>query len=189
MEIKGLGYRKRCKRYDDNGQAHCLTFSCYHRRPFLLRQRSCQWVLDALKQGRIKELYELWGYVIMPEHVHVVLLPGQYVTIRRILSAIKLPVAQKAIAWIKGNCPDCLKQMEDRQPNCNVSYRFWQRGGGYDRNLRSLSDVREKIHYLHANPVRRGLVATADLWPWSSYQAWMTGKDHPIAIDRKSLVT
>jgi putative transposase len=45
---------------------------------------------------------------------------------------------------------------------------FWQRGGGYDRNLRSSSDIREKIEYIHQNPVRRGLVVNPSDWVWSS---------------------
>jgi putative transposase len=84
-------------------------------------------------------------------------------------------------------CPAFLSRLEDRQPNGTMAYRFWQRGGGYDRNLRTLADIYEKIHYVHNNPVRRGLVAVAEDWPWSSCRTWQTGDDLPIAIDRASL--
>ncbi|MCA9235524.1 MAG: hypothetical protein KDA44_08625 [Planctomycetales bacterium] len=59
--------------------------------------------------------------------------------------------------------------------------------GGYDRNLRSVRDVHEKIRYVHENPVRRGLVATAVDWPWSSARAGATGGDEPLPIDRRSV--
>ena len=48
-------------------------------------------------------------------------------------------------------------------------------------------NVHEKIHYIHNNPVRRGLVSKASLWRWSSCLAWETGKDEPIAIDRDNV--
>jgi hypothetical protein len=55
-----------------------------------------------------------------------------------------------------------------------AGYRFWQTGGGYDRSLITPEDVREKIEYLHNNPVRRGIVATATDYEWSSAR-WYAG--------------
>ena len=182
-------YRKRCKRYDIDGQAHCLTFSCFQRKPFLSKDRCCEWLIQGMQKGRENGMYDLWGYVIMPEHVHIVLLPKPEVKISHILSTIKQSASKRALIWIKQNAPDFLKRMEDIQPDGKRHYRFWQRGGGYDRNLRRLEDVHEKIHYIHKNPVRRGLVKIPDDWKWSSFHAWQTGDDIPIAIDRESLVT
>jgi len=48
------------------------------------------------------------------------------------------------------------------------SYRFWQRGGGYDRNLVSKQAVLNSIEYIHNNPVRKGLVKSPEDWNWSS---------------------
>jgi len=134
-------------------------------------------------------MYDLWGYVIMPEHVHIVLLPKPEIKTSRILSTIKQSVSKRALLWTKQNAPDFLKSMEDIQPDGKHHYHFWQRGGGYDRNLRSMEDVHEKIQYIHNNPVRRGLTKTPDDWKWSSFHAWQTGEDIPMAIDRESLVT
>jgi len=77
--------------------------------------------------------------------------------------------------------------MEHRTSNGKVAYRFWQRGGGYDRNLRSDRDIHEKIAYVHDNPIRRGLVERAEDWPWSSLRAHHEGVDEPIPIDRDSI--
>ena len=184
-----IHYRKQCKRYDFEGQAHCLTFSCYHQQKFFTDERRYGWMLDALALGREKGMYDLWAYVIMPEHVHIVLLPQADIKISSILTTLKQSVAKRALLWIKKNNPSCLDRMADVQPNGKKYFRFWQRGGGYDRNLRSLDDVREKIRYIHRNPVRRKLVASAEQWNWSSNQAWHDGKDDPIAIDRQSLPT
>ena len=93
---------------------------------------------------------------------------------------MKQSVARRAISWLKKNAPEYLQQMEDVQPNGEIKYRLWQRGGGFDRNLRSIRDVREKIAYIHQNPVRRGLVEREADWHWSSAVAWTTGMDEPI---------
>ena len=54
------------------------------------------------------------------------------------------------------------------------SVRFWQRGGGYDRNIHTENELEEKIVYIHENPVRRGLVLQATDWRWSSAR-WYAG--------------
>ena len=184
-----IHHRKRCKRYDNENDAHCLTFSCFRRLPLLGRERSRGWMLDSLRLGQKQKKYDLWAYVIMPEHVHVVLLPHPGVKISQILSTLKQPVSKIAILWLKENSPHFLSRIEDVQPNGRRSHRFWQRGGGYDRNLRSLADVYEKIDYIHNNPVRRGLIDKADTWIWSSCRAWETGVEEPLALDRDSLPT
>ena len=180
-------HRKQCKRYDIDGDAHHLTFSCFQRRPLLSRDRSRDWMLKALLLGRERRQYDLWAYVIMPEHVHVILWPLPAVKISSILTTIKQSVSKRALSWLEENSPAYLKQLEDEQPNGTRCYRFGQRGGGYDRNLRSISDIYEKIDYIHANPVRRGLTTMPLDWAWSSCRAWETGEDVPIAIDRISL--
>jgi putative transposase len=166
-----------------------LTFSCFHRWPLLSRERTCRWMLDALQLGRERNLFDLWAYVIMPEHAHVVLCPHRGVRISCILKTLKQSVPQHALRWLEQNEPAFLRRLEDVQPNGRRVFRFWQRGGGYDRNLRSVADIHEKIDYVHNNPVRRALVDKASVWPWSSAHAWETGEDKPIAIDRASLPT
>jgi len=67
------------------------------------------------------------------------------------------------------------------------AHRFRQAGGGYDRDLWTAKHVHERIRYIHANPVRRGMVDTPEDWPWSSCRAWQEGADEPLRIDRASL--
>lgn len=180
-------HRKQCKRYDVPGDAHCLTFSCFQRQPLLNRDRTRHWMIEAIDRCREKHPFKLWAYVIMPEHVHMVLLPLEGTRVSALLSAMKQSVAKRALYWLREHAPDYLTQLEDLQPNGKRHYRFWQRGGGYDRNLRSVRDVHEKIRYVHENPVRRGLVNQASRWIWSSARAWSTGEDQPLAIDRESV--
>ncbi|MBI3839828.1 MAG: transposase [Planctomycetia bacterium] len=123
----------------------------------------------------------------MPEHVHLVIWPHRSARISSILKTLKQSVSQRAFHWLNKHEPKFFQRLEDVQPNGRRILRFWQRGGGYDRNLRSAADVHEKIEYIHNNPVRRGLADRASSWRWSSFHAWETGEDQPIAIDRDSL--
>jgi putative transposase len=179
--------QNRCKRCDIEGDAHHLTFSCFRCLPLFSRELSRLWMCDAIELGRQRGLYDLWAYVIMPEHVHMVLLPHPDVTMSRILTTVKQSVSKRAIIWLGQNARRFLKQLQDIQPNGKRSHRFWRRGGGYDRTLRTMADIYENIEYVHNNPVRRGLAKSAIDWSWSSCRAWESGDNTPIAIDRESL--
>jgi putative transposase len=111
------------------------------------------------------------------------LLPHDKVRISDILYQLKKPVTTWSLKWVKRNRPSFLTRMQDVQPGGKICCRFWQRGGGYDRNLRSTRDIHEKIRYIHENPVRRGLVNLPRDWPWSSCRAWEEGVDEPIRLD------
>jgi len=68
---------KRRVRYNEPGQPRELTFSCYRGHPFLGRDRTRQWLCEALDKARRQFGFQLWAYVIMPEHAHVLVYPGR----------------------------------------------------------------------------------------------------------------
>lgn len=140
-----------------------------------------------MKKAASQGKFDLWAYVVMPEHVHLVLLPAPGVRVAEILSTVKQSTAKRALLWTRQNAPDFLPTLRDQQPNGKTHYRFWQRGGGYDRNLRSVRDIHEKIAYVHDNPVRRGLVARSADWHWSSAKAWCDGSADPLPICRQTV--
>ena len=137
--------------------------------------------------SRERNPFEPWAWVIMPEHIHLALHPHEGTNIASILKTLKQSVSKRAMNWLKSNAPDYLPTIEDVQPNGKRTHRFWQRGGGYDRNLRSIRDIHEKVAYIHRNPVTRGLVETPEEYVWSSARAWETGGGEPIAIDRDTV--
>jgi putative transposase len=123
----------------------------------------------------------LFAWVIMPEHVHLVVCPradGSSVT--QFLTSLKRPFAQVVLARWEDQCAAVLPRITDSRGRRH----FWMQGGGYDRVIRSESDLREKIEYIHSNPVRRSLVATNTDWKWSS-AGWYAGKlDGPVKVDQ-----
>ena len=183
-------HRKTCRRFNDVGHAHALTFSCFFRRAFLSKERSCQWLIAALDQARRRHAYHLWAYVIMPEHVHILVWPTvtDY-NVGEFLKSVKQSVFRRAIAYLNQEAPSFLDQLADRQPSGKIHCRFWQRGGGYDRNLFDPQAIHQEIEYIHLNPVRRGLVARPEDWYWSSAANYAGTRIGPLAIDRDSLPT
>jgi putative transposase len=185
-----MPHRKTCKRYNDPGHAHALTFSCFKRQPFLSKDRSRQWLIDAISRTRFKHNFHVWAYVIMPEHAHLLIWPTEpEYDVSEILSSIKQSVAKRALIHVRRTIPAFLTKMEDRQPNGDLHYRFWQRGGGYDRNIIEPATAHQEIEYLHNNPVRRGLCPKPEDWPWSSAADYAALRSGPLTLDRQSLPT
>ena len=187
MGATDTGLRKQCRRWNEPWHAHYLTFSCYRRQPFFAGRWAAPWFAEALAAARQSERFGLWAWVIMPEHVHLIIAPGEHYSISRILWKIKKPFSDRVLRHVRQECPEFLPRMAEARPGGRVSHRFWQPGGGYDRNLRTVRDVYEKIRYVHENPVRRHLVERPEDWPWSSYRAWTKDVDEPISLDRDSL--
>ncbi len=144
-------------------------------------QHTREWFRESLVAARTEFAFQIWAYVLMPEHVHLLVFPGENPEkMSAFLQAVKEPVARKEIAFLKANAPDRLAQITVREGK-RVRHRFWQPGGGYDRNVTDSDTLRAMIEYIHANPVRRGLVEQAVDWEWSSAR-WYAGK-RPVKID------
>ncbi len=62
-------------------------------------------------------------------------------------------------------------------------YCVWQRRF-YDLNVWSEKKRREKLKYMHGNPVQRGMVTSPDQWPWSSFRSYFLRDDSILPVDR-----
>jgi putative transposase len=177
----GISYvEKRRVRYNEPGQPRELTFSCYRQYPFLASDRTRQWFCESLESACQKFDFQLWAYVVMPEHVHILVYPGEAPEkMSRFLQAVKEPVARQAIRYLKSHDPTWLAKVAVQEGQ-RLRHRFWQPGGGYDRNITSTEVLRAMIEYIHANPVRRGLVSSAEEWEWSSAR-WFAGSE-PVKL-------
>ena len=169
--------------YNDPGHAHFLTFSCFHRRQFLTNHRIRTWLVQAVDAARQEHDFALWAYVFMPEHVHLIVSPrtAPY-DIRPILQRIKEPVGRRAVKYLKMEAPEWLPKITV-QHGQRTAHRFWQPGGGYDRNVFKPSTLHAMIDYIHANPIRRGLVAHAEDWKWSSAGWYMDRSPNSLKPD------
>lgn len=177
---------KHRRRHNEPAHPRELTFSCYRRYAFFSRQRTCEWFCRSLEQARGEFGFQIWAYVMMPDHVHLLVQPGDAAErMSGFLQAVKVPVARQAIAYLKTNSPQWLDRLTV-QEGSRVRHRFWQPGGGYDRNITSIDTLRSAIEYIHANPVRRGLVDKSEDWEWSSAR-WFAGIG-PVKLEMDSRV-
>ena len=151
-------HRKRCRRYNEPGHAHELTFSCYRGYAFLTKDRTCEWLAASVREACEELEFSLWAYVFMPNHVHLIVHPEQPgYRIAEFLKRVKQPVSRKAMAYLRQNAPDWLERVKTRRGK-RVEYHFWQRGGGFDRNITEPRTLELMIDYLHLNPVRQRFV-------------------------------
>jgi len=91
--------------FNDPGHAHELTFSCYHHFAFLSKERSCRWLADAIEDSRRALRFELWAYVFMPDHVHLIVWPAE----RHYDTGEILKQDQRAGQSKRGSVPETLR--------------------------------------------------------------------------------
>lgn len=164
------------------GHAHELTFSCYRRLPPLASGAAKGLVIESLNEARKRQDFDVWAFVVMPEHAHLLIHPrNEKYQIARIL--MTPPIAKKILEELRHVSPDLMDRLRVAKRDGTLSYRFWQAGGGYDRNLYSPRAIRASIANIHANPVRRGLCESELDWEWSSARAY-AGHCSDFAIDR-----
>lgn len=176
------GHRKRCVRYDLPGHAHELTFSCYRRRPFLTSVGACTLLANAMANARRNHRFRLLAYVFMPEHVHLLLWPREAdYSVSAILKSVKQSVSHRVVSQLRDHNPHGLRLVATGKPT--KPYRFWQAGGGYDRNITEMSTLERAANYIHMNPVRRGLVESPSEWHWSSARDWGAEGHGPLVVD------
>jgi putative transposase len=168
------------KRYTGRGDLHFITFSCFQRRPLLGSVHARNLFLKTLGEVRAKHEFLLLGYVIMPEHVHLLLSEPKHLTPSRVLQILKQRVSRKMRGKHRNGSR---QQLTLRFPEDQGELpRFWQRRF-YDFNVYTKVKFREKLDYMHANPVKRRLVGHPKDWPWSSFSFYATGEPGLLRID------
>jgi len=168
------------RRFEHENHARYLTFSCYRRLSLFENDRIKDAFVEQISRSRDRMGFNLLAWVIMPEHVHLLIWPRlpEY-PVSAVTKSMKRTFAHRVIHRWRELDAAILKELGARDGQT----RFWQRGGGYDRNILGGPELNEKIRYIHMNPVRRGLVERAEDWAWSSAR-WYDGKrDDELPID------
>ena len=169
------------KRINHPHHARYLTFSTYQRLNLFQSPQIRDAFVEQLKITRQRHAFHLYAWVLMPNHAHLLLREPTTGDLTGILRTLKLGLAKRVLdRWVELDAP-ILSRLDDAQR----SRRFWQRGGGYDRNIVSDDEFDEKIGYIHMNPVRAGLVQSPQDWKWSSAQWWNGIRESQIACDSR----
>jgi len=161
------------------GHLHFITFTCYRRLPLLRSVHAKNIFVQILGEVRDRHGFSLVGYVVMPEHIHLLIsepvkgTPSTVIQVlkqrvsRRLRRKRRAPAGQLSLIFASG---------DNSQP------RFWQRRF-YDFNVWSLKKRVEKLHYMHMNPLKRKLVDHPREWPWSSFSFYSNPNNVLIRVD------
>jgi putative transposase len=173
------------QRFYGGRDLHFLTFSCDQRQPLLASPSRADLFLDVLERVRRRYRLVVLGYVVMPEHVHLLLTEPQRATLSTAMQALKLGL----VRTLEGSgVPRSRKTGEAWGTPCSCSetavvpHRFWL-PRFYDFNVWTERKRIEKLRYIHRNPVKRGLVASPEQWLWSSYRWYLYGEKGPVKIN------
>jgi putative transposase len=148
------------KRYQKMGHLHFVTFGCYRGQAHLERAMARDLFEDALERIRQRYDFQVVGYVVMPDHTHLLVSEPVRESLAVGLQALKLSVARRS------------KEIP-----------FWQ-ARYYDFNVFTEEKRLEKLEYIHSNPVKQGLVERMEQWRWSSYRSYSTGEQGPVQVER-----
>jgi putative transposase len=169
------------KHYDHDGRARFITFCTHNRMRLLTNDSFRSIVVEVINEVRAQTGLKLLGYVIMPDHIHLVLVPPIDGKVGFIIGEIKRISARKIHRRLKVADSNLLTKLSVTRRGLN-KFAFWQKRC-FDHNCRTEEAVWTKVKYCHDNPVKWGLVKTPGEWRWSSYNCYHGEGDFVLEVD------
>ena len=173
-------------RYYHLKHLHFITCSCYRRCPALSDASDCAVFVQILGRVRARYQFALLGYVVMPEHFHLLMSEPARGDPSTVMQVLKQLVSREILRRLRSarTDPGAAKLLSELEaPGRPGRHQFWQRRF-YDFNVWSEKKKLEKLEYMHMNPVERGLVRHPAEWPWGSYRFYALGETRVLAMDR-----
>ena len=169
----------------DPNTIHYVTAVTFRRVPIFRSDMACSLFINTLDETRSKYPFKLVGYVVMPDHVHLLLNP-QSCDIGDLMRRLKGVSARRILDWLReeGRASSLAKLRLDNPQRRSHTHAVWLKDFSAV-DLWSPKFIRQKLHYIHCNPVRAGLCEHPANWRWSSYQAYLSHEqgDVPIEMD------
>jgi putative transposase len=172
-------------RFHIEGHVYYITTVTYARLRVFTRPSFIIPLIDSLNLYRYKQQFKLVGYVIMPDHIHVMIWPYGEAMPAEIMRDFKKFTAVRIIrqAEVEGNV-DWLAAFQWAGEEAERSQnKVWQ-DSYWDKTIYSDQLLRQKLNYIHRNPVRSGLAERPELYAYSSYRNYVNGDDSLIEFDR-----
>ena len=175
--------------YYAENHLHYLTANLYRRARVLDSDRFKLKFTQTLDDLRAELGFHIIGYVLMPEHCHLLIWPSDLANPSQIMQKLSERTANFILRTLRRSLalPWCRRMLNgfELPPTVHhhAHYQVWQRGG-YDMNIWSEKKRLEKLTYMHNNPVKRRLVASPADWPWSSWRFYHLEDASILAMDR-----
>jgi putative transposase len=170
----------RLHRYYGAGYLHFITTSCYQRRPLLGSPLNRDLFLQVLEDVRRRYHFIVVGYVVMPEHVHLLLSEPERGNPSRVMQAVKQGFARRILRRPRPAADPRQANLAGRE--VSAEGHIWQHRF-YDFVVFTEKKRVEKLRYMHRNPVKRGLVLEPQQWRWSSFCDYAEGRHGPVLVN------
>ncbi len=131
--------------------------------------------MEILEQVRAQYDFVVAGYVVMPEHFHLLISEPRVGKLSGVMQVLKQRVSRRCRGKKKRRANQ-MELWEDQRPPA-----FWQTRY-YDFNVFRQLKYTEKLRYIHRNAVKRALVASPELWRWSSFRDYRLGETGKVKI-------
>src|SRR5438309_7813191 len=172
---------RRLHRYYGSGYLHFITSSCYQRRPLLNTPRRRTWFLEILEQVRRRYQFVVVGYVVMPEHFHLLMSEPELRDRSVVMQVVKQEFAKKVLRALRSRAKPLQSSL---WAEALKTRHVWQ-ARFYDFNVWSTGKRIEKLRYMHRNPVKRGLVLEPEQWGWSSFRQYAFAEPGPVVVNEQ----
>ena len=156
---------------------HFITCSCYRRLPFLKSGKARDRFLSILEQTRQRYRFVVVGYVVMPEHIHLLLTEPEVGNPSTVMQVVKQRSAKALLPKRRRRNPR-QGELFGEEPRRS----FWQ-ARFYDFNVWTTKKRVEKVRYMHRNPVKRGLVEAPEQWRWSSFRFYFLDEPGLVKVN------
>jgi putative transposase len=172
-------------RFHIEGHIYYITTVVYNRLPIFTRPAFIVPLIDSLNFYRHKQEFRLLGYVIMPDHVHLVIWPFGASTVSDMMRDYKEFTSKRIIrqAEVEGNEAWATAFRLAGSETGRGQNKVWQ-DSYWDENIYTERFLRQKLNYVHRNPLRAGLVKQPADYLYSSYRNYEFGEEWLIEIDR-----
>jgi len=172
-------------RYHIQGHIYFITTVVYARRSLFTHPAYVLCLLDSLNYYRFAYSFKIIGYVIMPDHIHLLVWPQKEPNVEAFMRDLKKFSAVRIIrqAEVEDRVEDLEAFTQAGAETGRSQRKVWQ-DSYWDKNIFSDRFLRQKLNYMHRNPLRAGLVKGPELYPYSSYRNYLFGDDSLFEIDR-----
>ncbi|HLC89351.1 MAG TPA: transposase [Patescibacteria group bacterium] len=184
------------------GEIYFITTKTFKNQKIFDNSLICELLIKVLVDCRLKYKFKLYGYVIIPDHVHLLIMPAEQNNISDAIRHIKGRFArlynhQIAADKFRGYANDKLSPWPEFHLSADKNQtpprrrgihprQVWQKSF-YDHIIRNDLDFEEKLNYIHGNPIKHKITDNLDNYPWSSYQNYYFNKNDLIKIDYPDL--
>ena len=166
-------------RYYGAGYLHFITTSCYQRRALLGTPHSRNLFLEVMEQVRRGYRFVVVGYVVMPEHVHLLFSEPERGDPSVVMKVLKQSFARRLLEGVRAAADPRTSRLWHA---ALIEGHVWQHRF-YDFVVFTEKKRVEKLRYMHRNPVARGLALEPEQWAWSSYRHYATGERGPVLVN------